>query len=123
MTMLLILAGSSAAAQLRQVTAEEALKIHKNTFATAPKVGCASATDREEIVVCGSREKERYRLTVPPAPGQRVAGEAPSALAATKEETCTNIGATRGCPSIDILGIGMMIAKTIVTKVIEAEDE
>jgi len=124
--MLLILAGSSASAQPRQVTAEEGMEIHRGTFSVVPKLDCGPAGEGEEIVVCGSA-RSPYRLPVPPGPvpGQRVAGELPSAVQATKEATCTNIGQTRGCPYIDIYGIALMIGKKVAEKAIEAlaEDE
>jgi hypothetical protein len=124
--MLLILAGSPASAQPRQMTAEEAMEIHRRTFSVVAKVECGPGTEADEIVVCG-RARSPYRLPVPPepVPGQRVAGELPSATEAAKEVTCTNIGATRGCPSIDILGIALMVGKAVAEKAIEAiaEDE
>ena len=123
MAILLVLAGSSASAQLRQVTAEEAMEIHSRTFSTVPK-DCGQAREAEEIVVCGS-PRSPYRLPIQPepVPGQRVAGELPSAVEATKEVTCTNIGHTRGCPSIDILGIALSVGKMIAEKVIETIQE
>jgi hypothetical protein len=126
MAMLLILAGSSASAQPRQVTAEEAMEIHRRTFSVVPKAECSGAREAEEIVVCGSA-RSPYRLPVPPepVPGQRVPGELPSAVEATKEVTCTNIGHTRGCPYVDIYGIALMVGKAVAEKAIEAlaEDE
>ena len=126
MAILLILAGSSASAQPRQVTAEEGIEIHRRTFSAVAKVDCAQTKETEEIVVCGSA-RSPYRLPVPPepVPGQRVPGELPSAVEATKEATCTNIGQTRGCPYIDIYGIALMVGKKVAEKAIEAlaEDE
>ena len=124
MAILLILAGSSAAAQPRQVTAEEAMEIHRRTFSTLPEAGCGEAREAEEIVVCG-RSRSPYRLPVAhePEPGKRIPGELPSAVDAAKEVTCTNIGHTRGCPSIDILAIGVMVAKKVAEKAVEALGE
>lgn len=121
--MLLLFAGSSASAQPRPVTAEEAMEVHKRTFSAVPKQECGDAAGQEEIVVCGNRNNERYRVTVPPAPGQRVRGEPLSTLEGIKPETCTNIGQTRGCPYVDFYGIGLMIAKKVITKVIEESGE
>lgn len=121
--MLLILAGSSATAQARQVTAEEAMEAHRQAL-SIPGAKCGDTIDAEEIVVCG-RSQDQYRLPlpVPPVPGQRVRGEGPSAIAATKEETCTNIGHTRGCPSLDLFGVALMVVKTVVAKVVEEAAE
>ncbi|HEV2079813.1 MAG TPA: hypothetical protein VGR19_07960 [Allosphingosinicella sp.] len=119
---LLILAGSSASAQHRQVSADEAMEIHRRTFSAVPKVDCTQTEEREEIVVCGSA-RSPYRLAVPPEPGQRVAGALPSSVEATKEVTCTNVGHTRGCPSFDILGVALMVGKAVAKKVIEAVAE
>ena len=125
-TMLLILAASSASAQPRMVTAEEGLEIHRRTSSALPQDRCEQATDAEEIMVCG-KPGSPYRLPMPidPPPGQRIAGETPSALAATKEASCTNIGHTRGCPSLDLLGVAALVGKAIVGKVVEhvREDE
>ena len=121
--MLLLIASSPASAQPRQVTAEEAMEIHKKTFAATANQGCDQTLHKEEIVVCGARNNERYRVAVPPAPGQRERGELPSTLETIKPETCTNIGQSRGCPYIDIYGIGVMIAKKVITKVIEDAEE
>jgi hypothetical protein len=81
---------------------------------------CRGAAADAAIVVCGQAESP-YRLPLPvaPPPGEAVRGEAPSPVALTKEETCTNIGQTRGCPSFDILAIGLMIGKIVVEQAIK----
>ncbi len=82
---------------------------------------CSPAGGGEaEIVVCG-RGQSPYRLPLPvePLPGERVRGEVASPVALTKEETCTNIGQTRGCPSFDILAIGLMIGKIVVEQAVK----
>lgn len=112
MAILLLLAGSSASAQQRRVTAEEGIEIHRRAFSAVQKVDCRQTKEAEEIVVCGSA-RSPPRVTVPPQPGQRVAGELPSAVEATKEVTCTNIGQTRGCPSVDILGVALMVGQVL----------
>jgi hypothetical protein len=121
MAILLILASSSGAAQPRQVTAEEALEIHNRIFSVVPKGECGKARETGEIVVCGSG-RSPYRLPIPadPVPGQRVAGELPSAVKAAKEATCTNIGHTRGCPYVDIYGIALTVGKAIADRALEA---
>lgn len=94
----------------------------RTAIGTAP---CPTGKDADEIVVCARRGLDPHRLPLPSTrPGDRVAGELPSAVALTKEETCTNVGITRGCPSIDILGIGLMVGKVIVEQVAKkvAED-
>jgi hypothetical protein len=80
---------------------------------------CREGGATEEIVVCG-RAASPYRLPLPveALPGETVRGEVPSPVALTKEETCTNIGQTRGCPSFDILAIGLMIGKVVVEQAI-----
>jgi hypothetical protein len=72
-----------------------------------------------EIVVCGqAASPHRLPLPVDPLPGATVRGEPPSPVALTREETCTNIGQTRGCPSFDILAIGLMIGKVVVEEAV-----
>jgi hypothetical protein len=39
---------------------------------------------------------------------------------ATEEATCTNIGHTRGCPYVDILGIALTVGKMVAEKALEA---
>jgi len=119
-TMLLIFGASSVSAQPRLVTAEEGMEIHRRTSSALPQDKCEQTREAEEIVVCG-KSSSPYRLPMPidPPPGQRIAGETPSALAATKEASCTNIGHTRGCPSVDLLGVAAMLGKAIVGMVIE----
>lgn len=74
----------------------------------------------DEIVVCG-QPASPYRLPLPvePLPGAIERGVVPSPVALTKEETCTNIGQTRGCPSFDILAIGLMIGKIVVEQAVK----
>jgi hypothetical protein len=90
--------------------------------------GTARCPDRggDEIVVCG-KATSPYRLPLPPEPlpGAIERGVVPSPVALTKEETCTNIGQTRGCPSFDILAIGLMIGKAVLEQVVKevVEDE
>ena len=80
---------------------------------------CGESRSEGDIVVCGQAQSP-YRLPLPvePLPGEIVRGEAPSPVALTKEETCTNIGHTRGCPSFDILAIGLMIGKVVVEQAV-----
>jgi hypothetical protein len=81
---------------------------------------CREGAAEAEIVVCGQADSP-YRLPLPvePLPGGRVRGEVPSPVALTREETCTNIGPTRGCPSFDLLAIGLMVGKIVVEQAIE----
>jgi hypothetical protein len=81
---------------------------------------CREAQSEGEIVVCGQPQSP-YRLPLPvePLPGERVRGEVPSPVALTKEETCTTVGHVRGCPSFDILAIGLMIGKVVVEQAIK----
>jgi hypothetical protein len=122
LAVLFILGGAPAWGQQRLVTAEEGVELHRRTFFIASKAECGPK-EAEEIVVCGG-PRSPYRLPFSvDAPGQRVEGELPSAVEATKEVTCTNIGHTRGCPSIDILGLALTVGGIVARKVIEAVAE
>jgi len=90
MTMLLALAATSAAAQPRQVTAEEAAEIHRETFSVAGKRDCAVGADPEEIVVCG-KTGTSYRIPYVPEPGARVANDSPNGMSAMSAGGCLRL--------------------------------
>jgi hypothetical protein len=110
---------TSVAFAAEPVTAEEAMGAQRRQLQTA--IGAAPCPDdATQIVVCGRRDPDRYRLPLPSTqPGDRVVGELPSAVALTKEETCTNVGTPHGCPHFDLLAIGLTVAKIVAEKVVK----
>ena len=85
------------------------------------RAGCPAATSPEEIVVCGTREDERYRVEPSePVPGERhrlIAGEPPSgagALADGALSRCTTVGPNPQCTQgLDLFGIAFGIVRLI----------
>jgi hypothetical protein len=83
--------------------------------------GCPPADSPEEIVVCGSRDDERYRVEPSePVPGARrrlIAGEPPTgagALADGALSRCTTVGPNQQCTQgLDLFGIAFGIARLI----------
>ena len=80
---------------------------------------CERGPDPEEIVVCGTRDDERYRVPAQLVPGSipardRAGGEQLAALAAN-DQRCTPIGRDQQCNGgLDVIGIGFTIARAIV---------
>ena len=121
--LLLAFAASPAAAQ-QAVTAEEALANARRTFVPTAELDCPRASDPEEIVVCARQGPDPYRLPlpVPPEPGSRVAGEAPSGtdVLAAAEDPCTTVGPNQRCSGgLPVLGIAIFVAKAVVNAVKE----
>ena len=105
------------------VTAEHALENYRRK--PTAEIDCPRAQDPDEITVCGRRDAaSAYRLPLPvePVPGERVLGEPVLAVSLSKEETCTNIGQSHGCGSVDILGLALRVAQSAVRAATEALD-
>ena len=123
--LLLALAASPAAAQ-KTVTAEEAIANARRTFVPTAELDCPRAQDPEEIVVCARQGPDPYRLplAVPPEPGSRVAGEAPSGtdIMAAADDPCTTVGPNQRCSGgLPVLGIAIFVAKAI-GKAVKGDD-
>lgn len=71
-----------------------------------------------EIVVCGRRDDQRYRLPPQIVPGSvpardRTGGEQRAAMAAN-DQRCTPIGRDQQCAGgLDVIGIGFTVARAI----------
>jgi hypothetical protein len=80
---------------------------------------CERGPDPEEIVVCGTRDDERYRVPVQVVPGSipardRAGGEQLAAMAGN-DQRCTPVGRDQQCNGgLDVIGIGFTIARAIV---------
>ena len=118
-------AGPAAAAQ--EMSADSAMERYRTLFKT-PKAECERGSVADEVIVCGRRTRDPYRLPLPvePVPGARVAGEAPDQVEASEvgSERCSTIGPMGGCGSVvPILPFVMWVAKTAVKAIRAAEDE
>ena len=85
-----------------------------------PQARCPTASDEEEIVVCGSRdEAARYRVSFDPVPGARhrlIAGEPPSAMGAlgAGDGRCSTVGRDQMCGGgLDVFAIGFAVLRLI----------
>jgi len=119
MTAAVLLALSAAPAGAQSVTAEQAVDNYQAAFKSLEELDCPKATDPEEVVVCGRRDRpDPARLPLPtaPEPGRRVQGEAVSTVAATgKRETCSTVGPIQNCGGgLPIFAIAATVAKATV---------
>lgn len=112
--MLTAITGSIAPPHPRLVTAEEGVEIHRRAILAVSATPCGQTRPEGDILVCG-RAPSPYGIgpAADPAPGRRIRGEPADYVQATRETTCTNIGASRGCPSIDLVAAAMTIAKAL----------
>ena len=120
------MAGTLRAALLAAAPAA-ALAQSVDTLVTAQQDGirgvvrphCERGPDPEEIVVCGTRDDERYRVPPQLVPGSipagaRAGGEQRAALAGN-DQRCTPVGRDQQCNGgLDVIGIGFTIARAIV---------
>lgn len=80
---------------------------------------CERGPDPEEIIVCGTRDDERYRVPAQMVPGSipagaRAGGEQLAAIAGN-DQRCAPIGRDQQCNGgLDVIGIGFTIARAIV---------
>lgn len=87
---------------------------------------CDRGEDPEEIVVCGTRDDDRYR--VPPQvvpgsarPGERAGGAQRQAMAAN-DQRCTPVGRAQQCNGgLDVIGIGFTIARAVVEAIADRD--
>ena len=112
----LALAVAPAAAAAQPVTAEQAIEVQRESVRSVVSPDCPEAVG-DEIVVCGEREQERYRL---PLPVERIPGAADRAggeqVAAMNQDSslCTPVGRNQRCTrGLDMLGIGFAIIRGI----------
>jgi hypothetical protein len=107
-------------------SADEALARQQASLRSSLGLDC----DREsgEIVVCGRTgpDPDRLPLPVPPEPGERRSGQPvdPIDTLALSAETCTAVGRNPRCSGgIPILGIALMIVRTVVEAAVKKEAE
>ena len=125
--LLLALASPVAAPAAEPKTAQEALTSYRAMFKPTSQLGCPQGGGEEEIIVCGRREDEvqpeRLPLSIEPEPGERITGEAPSALDEldTGSERCSTVGPNQSCGGgIPILQAIALVAQ-IAVKLVEPE--
>lgn len=98
------------------MTAEAAMERYRRLVAPIAVLNCPKAQSPDEIVVCGRPEgRDPNRLPLPPPPGERIMGEAVSAVEAMGErETCSTVGPNQNCggglPVIPILIFAAKVA-------------
>jgi hypothetical protein len=119
-----LIAGAGAPASAAPATAEEALARQQSGLHKSLGVDCDRGGN--DIVVCGRQgpDPNRLPLPVPPEPGARIAGEPPdpSESLALSAEKCTPVGQNQQCSGgLPILGIAIMIVKTVAEAALKAE--
>lgn len=118
MIALALLAFWTATAGAAPQTAEQAMENYRLTF-KPPEVRevreCARQPDND-IVVCGRRDLPDQRLPLPldPVPGERTAGEPPTALtAAGSRERCSTVGPNQECGGgLPLLGAALFVLRS-----------
>jgi hypothetical protein len=106
-------------------SADEALARQQSLLRAGLGLDCTR--DAGEIVVCGRQgsDPDRLPLPVPREPGARRSGEPvdPSATLALSAETCTTVGRNPRCSGgLPILGIAVMIVKTVAEAALKDEE-
>lgn len=100
------------------VTAEQAMEHYHQAFQPVRSLDCPGGGG-DEIVVCGRRtdgpDPNRLPLPVERDPGERVTGEAPSAVAAAgTREKCSTVGPNQNCGGLVPIGILMGVAVKLI---------
>ena len=84
---------------------------------TEIRPGCPPTTSEEEIVVCGTRDDDRYRVEPTPptrTAADRAGGEQMQALADGTPSRCTTVGPNQQCTQgLNIPGIAITIVRAI----------
>ena len=101
------------------VTAEAAMERYRSTIVPVAVLNCPRPQSPDEIVVCGrieGRDPNRLPLPVQPMPGERIQGEAMSAVEAMGErETCSTVGPNQNCGGgLPVIPILLFAAKVAV---------
>lgn len=116
--------GAAPAAAAPPLSAEEALARQQSSLRSGIGLGCDRGAG--EIVVCARQGPDPNRLPLPvePEPGARRSGEPvdPSETLALSAEKCTTVGPNQQCSGgIPILGIALMIVRTVVKEALKDE--
>ena len=120
---LLMIGLAAPAGAAEPVTAEAAMERYRTFVAPIAVLNCPKPDSPEEIVVCGRPERDPDRLPLPPPPGERIRGEAISAVEAMGErETCSTVGPNQNCGGgLPIIPIAIFAAK-VAAHVIKGDD-
>ena len=100
------------------VTAEQAIEAQRAGLHSALMLTCSKSPTSDEIVVCGRYDGRPLHIPFPAEPiaGERVRGEAPSAVAQMNigSERCSAVGPNPLCPHINLLVVALVAAQTIL---------
>jgi hypothetical protein len=114
--LLFLLAATSAEAQ--PVDTDRLVEAQREALRSAMRLDCPPAVERDEIVVCGSRDPDSdQRLPLPvqrePRAADRAAGEQRAALDIDSSR-CTAVGRAQQCNGgLDVIGIAFTVARVI----------
>ena len=113
----LLIAGAPAAA-LPPPSAEALLAAQQDRLRAVIRPACPRDAGGEEIVVCGRRDDQRYRVPPQIVPGSvpagaRAGGEQLAAMGAN-DQRCAPIGRDQRCNGgLNVIGIGLTIARAV----------
>ena len=99
------------------LTADAAIAHQRNQLLDQARIGCRRSGEEAEIVVCGRDGPDPDRITVEPAPGERVRllpGEPASGVAAMAagDDKCSTVGLNQRCGGgLDVFRVGSVLFK------------
>ena len=111
------------AAPAQPLTAEQAMANYRGAFVPVAELDCPKSERPDEIVVCGrpigTPDPNRLPLPVEPLPGDRISGEAASAVeTANMKDECSPVGRHSSCggyiPIFPIIGVAVKAVKALV---------
>lgn len=112
---------SAVAAPAQPLTAERAMANYRGAFVPLAELDCPKSEDTDEIVVCGRPigTPDPNRLPLEPLPGDRISGEAMSAVeTANLKDECSPVGRQSSCggfiPIFPIIGVAVKAVKALV---------
>jgi hypothetical protein len=99
--------------------AQEALARHRSALGETLQLNCGRNRDRDEILVCGKRERSPYRLPFDPEPepGARRVGEAVDQreVMALNPERCPPIPQRPQSEDLDLLAMAVTVVTVAVS--------
>ncbi len=107
-----------AAASAQTAGAPDPVAAQQTELRTILRPQCPAPGESEEIVVCGQRDDDRYRVQPQFVPGSRPAGARAGgeqrAAMGVNDQRCSPIGRDQQCNGgLNVIGIGAAIARGI----------
>jgi hypothetical protein len=115
---ILVLALLALPGAARAQAADDPIEAQRAELRAVIRPECPPPGADEEIVVCGRRDDQRFRIPPQIVPGSapagtRAGGEQRAAMAAN-DQRCSTVGRDQQCSGgLDVIGIGFTIARAI----------